>query len=250
MGVEHCSTATREACWHFSGVGKMPHKMVASKGTGRWWYLQHFASSNFLLWGLSICYQVLAQILLSRCLARRFLMLSSTTSHQSKQKRRLLHLPKPQTKMKNMWEKCQLPWNSICKGGSSLYIEKAVCTTLLLARNHPRAIAGKVLYQAGALDLDLLTKAVMMFLSCIGQIVFVCFFFQKITFSQLTEWFEAPQQVLKAHLVLKRSLPWNRTVEGENYAERGSMERNLRDILELYSKHILQVTPTILLHLW
>lgn len=163
----------------YTGVGKMHQKMVASEGTGRWWYLQHFASSNVLLWGLSICYQVLAQILLSRCLARRFLMLSSTTSHQSKQKRRLLHLQKPQTKMKNMWEKCQLPWNSICKGGSSLYIEKAVCTTLLLARNHPRAIAGKVLYQAGALDLDLLTKAVMMFLSCIGQIVFVCFFFFK-----------------------------------------------------------------------
>lgn len=56
-----------------------------------------------------------------------------------------------------------------------MYIEKAVCTTLLLARNHPRAIAGKVLYQAGALDL--LTKAVMMFLSCIGQIVFVGLFF-------------------------------------------------------------------------
>ena len=45
------------------------------------------------------------------------------------------------------------------KGGSSLHIEKAVCTALLLARNLPRAIAGKVLYQAGALDL--LTKAVM-----------------------------------------------------------------------------------------
>lgn len=70
------------------------------------------------------------------------------------------------------------------KGGSSLYIEKAVCTTLHFARNHPTAIAGKVLYQAGALDL--LTKAVMNVSLMLGanSVCTPCFFSS--TFSQLT----------------------------------------------------------------
>ena len=241
MGLEHCSIATREACWHTPGLVKCPKKWSLPKAQ-RWWYLQHFASSNFLLWGLSICYQVLAQILLSRCLARRFSMLSSTTSHQSKQKRRLLHLPKPQTKMKNMWEKCQLPWNSICKGGSvyweSCLHNPASCKESSQGHSGQGAVSsrGPRPFDQGSHDVSVMYRA---------NSVCRPFFLNHLFSTHISEWFEAPQQVLKAHLVLKRSLPFTKR-RGRELC--WNVERNLRDILELYSKRIL--TSTILLRLW